>query len=179
MEIINRSFTISEFKSYVASLSFANWKPSFVVRHSTGLPTLAMRPDGLSHQHLINIADGYERNNGWHVGPHLFVDDFHINVFSSLQKPGINSPSWNSESFGVEQLGNYNFENYDSGRGLKVQLNAIAAIAILSHAVGIDSHSMKDHLEDPKTTHKDCPGSLCHSGKNKFMDDVHNYMLTL
>ena len=79
-------------------------------------------------------------------------------------------------SFGVEQLGDFGPEDYNSGRGLVVQHNAVAAIAVLSHFAGIDSHSMRDHREDVNTTHRDCPGDTCHSGKAGFMDAVHNYI---
>ena len=178
MIIVGKFFTPSEFAEYVKDLDLgsAGWTPSFVVRHNTGSPTLAQRPDGLTPQHVLNLQSYYE-GLGWHAGPHLFIDDHHIIVFSSLLHPGVHSPAWNSVSFGVEQLGDFGPEDYNSGRGLLVQQNAIAAFAILSHYAGIDSHSMRDHREDPITTHKDCPGDTCHDGKVAFMDAVHDYIV--
>ena len=175
MNIVGKAFSPAEFAKYVAALSFDSWRPEFCVRHNTGSPTLAMRPDGLTAQHIENLKSYYE-TLGWHAGPHLFVDDRQIWVFSSLLHPGVHSPSWNGISFGVEQLGEFGSEDYTTGRGLAVQQNAVAAIAVLSHFAGIDSHSMRDHLEDPETTHKDCPGSSCHDRKAPFMDAVHDYI---
>ena len=106
------------------------------------------------------------------------MDDRQIWAFSSLLHPGVHSPAWNSVSFGVEQLGDFGPEDYNSGRGEAVQQNAIAAFAVLSHFAGIDSHSMRDHLEDPFTTHKDCPGATCHDHKYVFMAAVHDYITT-
>jgi hypothetical protein len=178
MQIVGRAFSASAFATYVATLSLlktAAWA-KFVVRHNTGSPTLAQRPDGLTVQHIQNLKAYYE-GLGWHAGPHLFVDDHQIWVFSDLRHPGVHTPSWNSESFGVEMLGDFDTEDFNSGRGLAVQKNAIAAIAVLSHYAGIDSHTMKDHREDPETTHRDCPGDSCHQHKTQFMDNVHDYIV--
>lgn len=177
MQIVAKSFSPAAFADYVKTLALgsAGWKPEFVVRHNTGSPTLAMRPDGLTHQHILNLKSYYE-TLGWHAGPHAFVDDKQIWVFSSLLHPGVHTPSWNHVSFGVEQLGEFGSEDYAGGRGLAVQKNAVAAIAVLSHYAGLDSHSMRDHREDPETTHKDCPGSSCHDHKAAFMDAVHQYI---
>ena len=177
MNIVGRSFTQAQFADYVRDLKLgsAGWKPSFIVRHNTGSPTLAQRPEGLTAQHIQNLKSYYE-GLGWHAGPHLFVDDHQIWAFSTLLHPGVHSPAWNSVSFGVEQLGDFGPEDYNSGRGLAVQKNAIAALAVLSHFAGIDSHSMRDHREDPLTSHRDCPGDSCHNYKGKFMDGVHDYI---
>ena len=178
MNIVGKQLTPAEFAAYVEEIKLgsAGWKPAFIVRHNTGSPTLAQRPAGLTPQHLLNLADYYD-GLGWHAGPHLFVDDVHISVFSSLLHPGVHSPSWNNVSFGVEQLGDFGVEDYNTGRGLAVQKNAVAAFAVLSHFAGIDSHSMRDHYEDPKTTHRDCPGKSCADGKAAFIDAVHDYIV--
>ncbi len=178
MNIVGRSFTPESFAVYVAGLTLAScaWKPSFVVRHNTGAPNLSQRPEGLTAQHIQNLK-GYYEGLGWHSGPHLFVDDKQIWVFSPLTAPGVHTPSWNHVSFGVEQLGDYNVDDYNWGRGLAVRQNAVAAIAVLSHYGGIDSHTMKDHYEDAATTHRDCPGTTCRKGKAQFMDAVHDYIV--
>lgn len=176
MNIVGRSFSPEAFAAYVKGLGLAPSFAQFCVRHNTGSPTLAQRPEGLTAQHIQNLKSYYE-GLGWHAGPHLFIDDRQIWVFSPLDRPGVHSPSWNDVSFGIEQLGDFGPEDYNSGRGLAVQKNAIAAFAVLSHAAGIDSHSMRDHREDVNTTHKDCPGATCHSGKAQFMDDVHQYIV--
>lgn len=180
MNIVARNFSPTEFAEYVKGvrLGSAGWTPKFCVRHNTGAPSLAQRPNGLTHQHMLNLASYYSSPPlSWHAGPHLFVDDKQIWVFSSLLHPGVHSPSWNDVSLGIEQLGDFDSEDYSHGRGLAVQQNAIAAFAVLSHFAGIDSHTMRDHREDVRTTHADCPGKSCHDGKAKFMDDVHAYIV--
>ena len=69
-------------------------------------------------------------------------------------------------------LGDYDREEFDSGRGLAVQQNAVAAIAILSAALGIDPETMRLHREDPKTDHH-CPGD--NVDKTAFIQAVRGY----
>ena len=156
--IVGQCFSPETFKAYVAGLSWDDWKPSFIVLHNTGEPTLAQRPNGLTMAHILGLEAYYRDDQGWSAGPHLFIDDQHgIWVFTPLTTPGVHSPSWNSVSLGVEMLGNYDSEDFNSDRGLVVQQNAVAAIAILSAALGIDPGTMRLHREDPETTHH-CPG---------------------
>ena len=179
MNIIGKSFTPAEFALYVKGLNLLNrgWTGKFCVLHNTSVPSLAQRPDGFTYQQMLNLASYYE-GLGWHAGPHLFVDDKAIWVFSPLNLLGVHSPSWNHESYGVEQLGEYETEEYGgSVRGSAVRANAVAAMAILCHAVGIDSHSMRLHKEDPLTTHKSCPGHFCADTKEDIMDRVHDYIV--
>ena len=176
MNIVGRRFSPTEFAAYVAALGLSNTFARFVVLHNTGSPTLAQRPDGLTAQHIENLKSYYE-GLGWHAGPHLFVDDHGIWAFSPLTAPGVHSPSWNHCSWGVEQLGDYDQEDYNSGRGDAVKGNAIAAVAVLSRAGGLDSHSMRLHRADPLTTHRDCPGASCADEAGHFMDAVHAYIV--
>ena len=177
MDIIGKRFSPVEFAVYAkAIIPPAKWKGEFIVLHNTSEPTLAERPHGFLPEHMVNLADYYS-GLGWSHGPHLFVDDNGIWVFSPLSAPGIHSPSWNAISYGVEQLGEFDTEAYETGRGLAVQKNAIAAMAVIGHFAGIDSHSMRLHKEDPNTTHRDCPGGNCASHKAAIMDAVHAYMV--
>ncbi len=54
-------------------------------------------------------------------------------------------------------LGDYETESFTSGRGLNVRRNTVAALATLCAILGIESHTMRLHREDPLTTHA-CPG---------------------
>jgi antitoxin (DNA-binding transcriptional repressor) of toxin-antitoxin stability system len=38
----------------------------------------------------------------------------------------------------------------------------VAALAVLHSAIGLDSHTLRFHREDPQTTHKGCPGKQEH-----------------
>lgn len=176
MEIIARHFSPEEFAAYATPIIEASsWKGEFVVLHNTGAPTLAQRPDGLTEQHIQNLKAYYE-SLGWHAGPHLFVDQKGIWAFSPLTAPGVHSPAWNRISYGVEQLGDYDREAYDGGPGALVKANAIAALAVIHHAAGIDSSTLKLHKMDPLTTHKDCPGKHCAREYDAIKAAVHDYI---
>lgn len=73
-------------------------------------------------------------------------------------------------------LGNYDVEDFDSGRGLAVQRNAVATIAILSKALGIDPETMMCHRDEPSTT-KTCPGGKV--DKAAFIAAVQEAMASL
>jgi len=156
--IIGRSFKPKEFDAYCNTLQWINWRPSFIVLHNTTIPSLNQVPNGLTIQHLQDFEKFYRDDQKWSAGPHLFIDDKQIWVFTPLTMSGIHSPSWNSSSLGIEMLGDYSKESFLSGRGLNVRQNTIAAIKILTSVLGIDPNSMKLHREDPLTTHA-CPGS--------------------
>lgn len=134
------------------------WRPSFNVVHNTAIPTLAQRPNGLRLQHIKGLEVFYRDTQKWSAGPHLFIDDKQIWVFTPLTVSGIHSPSWNNIALGFEMLGDYSKESFTTGRGLKVRQNTIAAISIVSSVLGLDPRNLKLHREDPLTTHA-CPGA--------------------
>lgn len=155
--IVGLSFNAADFDEYCKSRSWTNWRPAFIVLHNTGVPSLAQRPNGLTAQHIQSLVGFYRDTQHWRAGPHLFVDDHQIWVFTPLTTQGTHSPSWNSISLGIEMLGDYGAESFSTGRGLLVRRNAVSAMASLSRVLGLDPKGMKLHKEDPKTTH-DCPG---------------------
>jgi hypothetical protein len=155
--IVGKSFSPQTFDAYCHTLQWTTWRPSFIVLHNTGAPTLAQRPVGLTHDHILSLEAFYRDVQKWSAGPHLFVDDRQIWVFTALTMTGVHSPSWNQVSFGVEMLGDYQTEAFTTGRGQAVRDNAIAAIATLGSVLGLQPSSMKLHREDPLTTHH-CPG---------------------
>src|SRR5882762_4312662 len=149
--IVGLSFNADQFDSYCHVLQWTAWRPSFIVLHNTGTPSLAQRPEGLTKQHILNLEGFYRDTQKWKAGPHLFIDDKQIWVFTPLTVSGTHSPSWNKVALGVEMLGNYETAAFDSGRGLKVRKNTVAALATLSAILGLDSSSMRLHREDPLT----------------------------
>lgn len=155
--IVGKSFSVAGFGAYCNALQWSTWRPSFVALHNTGAPSLAERPDGLTAQHMDNFVSFYRDTKKWSAGPHLFVDDKQIWVFTPLTVSGVHSPSWNNMALGLEMLGNFESESFSTGRGLKVRKNTVAALATLSSVLGMDPSSMRLHREDPKTTHA-CPG---------------------
>ena len=167
--IVGLNYTPDEFDSYCHALTWAAWRPSFIVLHNTAAPSLAQRPNGLTKQHILNLEKYYRDEQGWSAGPHLFVDDKQIWVFTPLTVSGVHSPSWNKVALGVEMLGDYDKDDFDSGRGLKVQQNTVAAFATLCAVLGLDPDTTRLHKEDPLTTHA-CPGK--NVSKPKFIQAV-------
>ena len=159
--IVCRHFTPEEFDAYCHTLQWTAWRPSFVVLHNTAIPNLAQRPNGLTEKHIRGLEAYYRDEMQWRAGPHLFIDDRQIWVFTPLTVSGTHSPSWNKLALGVEMLGDYNVEAFDAGRGLQVKENTIAALATLHAILGIDPQTMRLHKEDPRTDH-DCPGQNIH-----------------
>ena len=85
---------------------------------------------------MVNFESYYKNECGWNGGPHLFIDDRAIWVFNDLTKRGTHSPSFNASRFGIEMLGDYDKEEFNSGRGRKVRDNTVAAMAILNNRLG-------------------------------------------
>jgi len=173
--IVGKNFSPADFVAYCHGLQWNAWRPSFIVLHNTGAPSLAERPDGLTRQHISTLEAFYRDTQKWSAGPHLFVDDRQIWVFTPLTTSGVHSPSWNKIALGIEMLGNFEVEAFDSGRGLAVRQNAIAAIATLSGILGLDPEAMKLHREDPLTTHA-CPGKNVR--KLEVIQDVQDAIVT-
>ncbi len=155
--IVGLSFNHEEFDIYCHSLNWTTWKPAFIVLHHTANPDLQMRPDGFTSQHMQNLTHHYRDELNWSAGPHLFIDDHKIWVFTPLTTSGIHADSFNQNSIGVEMLGDYNSDNFSEGRGLAVRKNTIAALASLHNILDIDIASLKFHKDEPNTQ-KNCPG---------------------
>lgn len=155
--IVGNNFDAAGFDSYCHTLTWNAWRPSFIVLHNTGVPSLAIRPNGFSKDQINGLQSYYRDDQNWKAGPHLFIDDHQIWVFTPLTVSGTHSPSWNKVALGIEMLGDYEKEPFDSGRGLAVRKNAVSAISTISAVLGLFPDSLKLHREDPLTTHA-CPG---------------------
>ena len=152
--IIGQGFTLEQFDQYVGTVLFAAWRPQFVVLHNTAIPKLSDWHSVSGEDRMRNLADFYQNVQHWSAGPHLFVADDLIWVFTPLNTSGVHSPSWNSISWGVEMVGDYNVESFDA----PLRDNAASALASLHAILGLDPNTLHLHKEDPLTTHKGCPG---------------------
>ncbi len=152
--IVGKPFSPLAFEAYVAGLHWLSWKPEFLVLHNTGAPTLAQWHEVDGHTRMQNLQHYYRDTLHWSGGPHIFAADDFIWAFTPLTVPGVHSPSWNAVSRGIEMVGDFTKEAFDS----RVRDNTVSALATLHIALGIDSHTLKFHKMDPKTSHKDCPG---------------------
>jgi hypothetical protein len=172
--IVGRSFQPAEFDAYCHTLRWEAWRPSFIVLHNTAIPSLAQRPGGLTAAHIRNLEAFYRDRQKWRAGPHLFVDDAQIWVFTPLTVSGVHSPSWNKVALGIEMLGDYEAEPFDAGRGKQVRANTVAAMATLCAVLGLDPQTIRLHREDPLTTHL-CPGKNVR--KLEVMQEVQDLIL--
>ncbi len=157
MNIIGQAFTIPQFKEYLSKLKDWKWSPKGVTLHHTAAPSLAQRPSGFLAQHMRNLAHYYGNELGWKAGPHLFVDEDQIWVFSPLTSPGTHAKSFNGTHIGIEVLGDYDSEDPTSGRGLKCWQMAMQATKEILDNRSLKSSSWNFHRDDPKTS-KTCPG---------------------
>jgi hypothetical protein len=166
--IIGRSFSAPEFREYVEGLQFDAWRPRFIVVHNTSAPDTktwqgwqTRKPPISDEKWMQNLVGYYRDEEDWSSGPHLFVTPGAINVFTPLTGPGTHSPSWNSISWGIETVGEFERDPFTG----PVRDNLIAACAILHAAAGLQPRpyqvgvrGLHFHKEDPKTTHRSCPG---------------------
>jgi hypothetical protein len=170
---IGRRYTTAGFDAYVKGMNPQNaaWWGKYPVLHHTASPSLAMRPDGLTDQHLENLLDYYQNKLGWSGAPHLFVDDRTdgIIVFQRLDRRGVHAKSFNADGWGIEMLGDFDVEDPTTGRGLKVVTNACHAAKTLLAANGSRADALKFHRDDLKTD-KSCPGTKIN--KSKIMQMV-------
>src|SRR6266850_1981676 len=152
--IVGRGFRPQEFKDYVSTLTFGEWRPQFAVVHNTSSPRLSQWHSTPGEQRMRNLEEYYRDEQRWSAGPHLFIADDLIWVFTPLITSGVHSPSWNGISWGVEMVGEYEEEEFSPA----VRDNTVDALATLHAWRGLDPKTIRFHKEDPKTTHKTCPG---------------------
>lgn len=183
MNIVGRKFTHAEFKAYLDSLKITPWA-KFVVVHNTSVPDIALyktweKREGKyknwsPEQWLKNLASYYS-GQGWSSGPHLFIPPTSdtILVLSPLTARGTHSPSWNSFSIGVETVGEFEREAFAD----PTHNNLVIALAMLHKKFGFSPANYQRgvsgihfHKEDPKTTHRTCPGK--NLNKDRLVIDV-------
>lgn len=167
--------TREETAARIGSLKWTDWSPKGVTLHNTAAPTLKQWAEkGPAHDDRIrNLEDYYERELGWHAGPHFFVSRNWINWFSNPLLPGVHSRCFNATRFGIEMVGDYNVEEFDSGDGALVRDNAVFLVACLNKRFGFDPGDLTFHVECRRDNH-DCPGHKV--VKSRFIDRVRMYM---
>jgi hypothetical protein len=151
--IVGKGFSPDDFEIYASVLKFQDWHPRFIVLHNTEAPKLSQWHSVSGEQRMKNLEDFYRNTQKWSAGPHLFVADDLIWVFTPLTTSGVHSPSWNSMAWGVEMVGDYSVEDFDD----RVRDNAVSALATLHALLNLNPETLRLHKEDPKTRH-DCPG---------------------
>lgn len=157
MEIDGRVMAPKEFVEYVEGLDFFPL-PSRIFLHHTWKPT---KKDWRGRDSIMAMKAHYERqiwqdsdgqlHEGWTAGPHLFIADDGIWLFSDLRHDGVGVYGHNYRSRHVEMVGNYD-EKLPSGATLE---NTVAALGILHERVGLDIQELNFHRD---FSTKSCPG---------------------
>ncbi len=166
--IVGQGLTAEQLERYVSTLAFGAWRPQFVVLHNTQVPRFSEWHSVPGQQRMDGLQRYYRDEVKWSAGPHLFVADDVIWLFTPLTTPGVHSPSWNAISWGVEVVGDYDAEPLSPG----VRANVVSALATLHAAAGLDPQSLRLHKQDPKTTHTFCPGKNLADQRDAIVADV-------
>lgn len=151
--------TVPEFAAYVQAYHFGSVPPDYVVLHHTAVPSTlaAPYPSGAvwdSHEVGLTARQIYAKRTkqldqlrdyyaglGWDRGPHLFIDDTYIWLFTPMYDVGIHAKQGNSYhdsggklhySIGIEVIGYYE----KVGWPVSVARNVGMAIALLKKRLG-------------------------------------------
>ena len=132
---IGQGLQAAEFAHYVETYDFGAQAPDFIVLHHTGIPSTAAAPSptgwrwdngeaGFSEgqvyrkrlKQLEMLREHYRTNLGWDRGPHLFIDDTWIWLFTPMFDQGIHAKEGNGYhdntgrlrySIGIEVCGDF------------------------------------------------------------------------
>jgi hypothetical protein len=176
---IKKGYTLVEFKEYMAKEKPTKFidkgtAVTGVTLHNTWMPDLKRVKGYLdskkwtAEQLIDNWWVSY-RKMGWYSGPHLFIFPDKIYVATPLNVRGTHSPSYNKSFWGIEIVGNYDIEVLPP----EMRKLAVGAAAEMFRALGVKASdkNFKFHGEDPKTTHKDCPGKNL-DPKSKWIEEI-------
>jgi hypothetical protein len=161
--MVLRGFTVEQFKTYLDVVVMGNmgaWRPRGVVLHNTGKmvwPGFDVKGKPITPvQRLRNMSVDWvaRKFNG---GPHLVIaPDGMIYAAWPLWLQGTHSPSYNATFWGVEMVGDFDKEPFPVEMRAAAVQAAASLYAMLGHEPDADNFHF--HKEDPRTTHKNCPG---------------------
>lgn len=190
---IGEGLSAAAFERYASTYNFGRIAPSFLVLHHTAIPsTIAARypsgavwdagEDGMSEARIYQkrvkqldaLANYYQHTLGWDRGPHLFIDDKWIYLFTPMNAVGIHAKEGNSYtkdgrlhySIGIEVIGYYEHRVWPA----PVAANVRAAIGALCTRLDISptyksgpAHTPSAH-DGSLSSHRDynkpqCPGA--------------------
>jgi hypothetical protein len=185
-----RALTIDEFAAHVAQYRFGSIAPDFAVLHHTANPDASWAPLNnnpktkwdrseqsatlaqikAKRKAQLDAIQRYYQSLGWNAGPHLFIDDKWIWLFTPMHDVGIHAKSGNSYrdssrklhySIGIEVVGYYERQVWPDA----VARNVGMALAILRRRLGTFG---LDYRPGPPNTPEAHVGSLCsHRDFNK------------
>lgn len=188
---IGKGLTDDEFAAYVNAYDFGTIPPDYVVLHHSANPcTLqAKEPNARiwdegeegkteaevyarRKAQLVNIAKYYRNTLKWSRGPHLFIDDRWIWLFSPMHDRGIHALQGGNDftdaqgryhySIGIEVVGSYTKVRWPE----PVERLVGRAVAVLKRRLG--TFELEYRAGAPRHTAKGRVGSICsHRDFNK------------
>lgn len=157
MNIIGKKLNQPEFEKYVKEKDFGKIPPSKLVVHHTWRPDIK---DWKGEISLYGIKNYYE-SKGWKAGPHLFIAEDGIWLFTDMYDVGIHAGKGNAGykwgrldwySIGIEVVGDYDTKKWDG----HTKSNALFAIKTLRNKLSIPNDNIKFHRDYSTKT---CPGA--------------------
>lgn len=157
MNIIGKNLNQPDFAKYVEEKDFGKIPPTKLVIHHTWKPTKA---EWKGEKTLFGIKNYYE-GKGWKAGPHLFIADDGVWLFTDMYDVGIHAGAGNAGyswgrlkwySIGIEVVGDYDNAKWDG----KTKSNALFVIKTLRDKLGIANDDITFHRDWTNT--KSCPG---------------------
>lgn len=148
MEIINRCLTVREFEDYIENYYFGVQPANRLVIHHTWRPTSVQWQGQIS----INILKAYYEKKGWPAGPHVFVAEDGIWLFSPMNKDGIHAAAFNHRTIGIEVVGDYDNQVWSGS----TKNNALGAIKALMKKLSLNESDILFHRDSSQKT---CPGT--------------------
>ena len=166
--LVLKGFTLEEFQVYVKTVvakKMGVWRPRGFVLHNTGtMEWPGHTPKGVQitpEQRIKNMSVDWVARH-FDGGPHLLISpDGMIWAVWPMWLPGTHSPSWNHTHWGMEMVGDFDKEKFPPAMNVAASGAMAAGYAMLGHAPDKDSFHL--HKQDPRTTHKRCPGVNCGS----------------
>ena len=158
MQIIGKGLTLDEFRRYVKGYDFGRIKPDGLVIHHTWKP----RKDQWYGDNSIEGLRKYYEEKGWSNGPHLFISDSHVWLFTPMNTVGIHAGAGNvtyqwgrlkGYTIGIEVVGDYDAEKWSG----KTKDNALGAIQILMTQLKLSTEQVTFHRNWMPS--KTCPGA--------------------
>lgn len=172
MKIVNKKLDLIEFKEYLDKKDFGSIPPDRLVIHHTWKPT---KEDWQGEKSIARLKSYYEKN-GWSAGPHLFIAEDGIWLFTDMFDVGIHAgignamwknrktgkqwQGWGKDfvnhqlidySIGIEVVGNYDGKKWEG----RTKQYALGAISLLMEKLKIPNSRIFFHRDfSPKT----CPG---------------------
>jgi len=147
MDIINKCLSKEEFKDYIFRYNFGSLPANKLVIHHTWKPT----KESWNGKHTIEGLKKFYEKKRWRTGPHLFIAEDGIWLFTSMRKNGIHAGIGNWRSIGIEVVGNYDYQKWEG----KTKDFTLFVIKALQDKLNISDDKIMFHRDYSK---KSCPG---------------------